>query len=419
VEKIERELEETFPLVLKQAFLDKITILLQQLSWEDQVLRQAYHASAPPDWVLTPVQDANSMLQSMLRDLAQAPRQTTGAFPILTFVEHLAAQAPTLREELRAWVDMVAADLKLDTEDINQLRQQVQDHSSDMGSQSAHLLVQLLPQVTKTPTYRVRAWRALDYNGDEHYDRVEPVDFEEGEERLCTLDDLPLLLEELLIEAQACLWDIDTDLSIAFFVPRELLNATLDHWEVRDAIDNPIRIGTGYAVTVRSHERLSPRYIMRVWKHWKHSWEQFRKLSTHRITDSIPFCDHQKSEHAVLRAHLIREKIACLFLTFAPTISPDNRDAFAAILGVGTPIALWPRQSTMSSIDIQKELAELRSKVTHMSHLPRLVQEKRLEADGASLDHLGHHLALLWEDPYLLPREVFPDAQLRSPNKRK
>lgn len=397
--------------------LNHIETLLQQVFWNSGVLMTAYHTSAPPDWIIPRGQDERAMLQSMLHQLAQAPRQTDGIFPILAFVEYLAAQDPESQNGLRAWVDATGSDLSLTAEDIKHLREQVQYRDSNYSSQVSHLLVQLRPQETDAHTFLVRAWLALDHTGNGNYNDIKPVEFDDSQEFFCTLEGLSTILDTLVSNSHNFIWNTETDLFIYFFVPRELLNHAIEHCEIRDAFDIPIRIGTKYTVVIRSFERLSPRYIIRIWNDWKQSWDRLIKLPE-KTMETIWFCDQEKSEHTSLRARLIRKKIACLVLTFAPTLSPDRRDVFAAILGVGTPVALWPRQCIMEPAHIQEEFKTL-VRLEHMYRLPKLVQDKRSEADGAVQAHFGQHLTLLWEDPYLLPPDVFPESRLQPPDRER
>jgi hypothetical protein len=278
-----------------------------------------------------------------------------------------------VQQDVRDWVDKVGVYLNLSPDDVSHLRGQVKRHAVHRGISTSHLLIQLRPQGTDSTLFLVRAWCAIDYTGDKPYEGIESIDFSEGEERRCTISDLPMLLGDLIDEAYEYLWGTDDDLSIALFVPRALLNHTIDHWEIPDPVNMPMRIGTRYTVSLRSHERLSPRYIKQVWRNWKRSWDQLRAPPSTNGVTPIRFCDPENAEHAALRARLIREEIACLLLTFAPPISPKQPDVFSAILGVGTPVALWPRQCMLTPADMQQELDTL-TQQKPISYLPQAVR---------------------------------------------
>ncbi|MGL6139147.1 MAG: hypothetical protein ACRC2M_17775, partial [Planktothrix sp.] len=115
----------------------------------------------------------------------------------------------------------------------------------------------------------------------------------------------------------------------------------------------------------------------------------------------------------LLRMNL-KEKIG-LKLTCAPP-KTKMEYLFKAILGATTPIAIWTR-CHVDHCDLAAEIDRILT-LNNLSRLCESVQTVRAEADAQrlddpTLDHLGFHLSLLWEDPYRIPPDVM--VQLMPP----
>ncbi|NEQ87398.1 MAG: hypothetical protein F6K26_47485, partial [Moorea sp. SIO2I5] len=92
-----------------------------------------------------------------------------------------------------------------------------------------------------------------------------------------------------------------------------------------------------------------------------------------------------------------------------PSITPYN-DIFGVIEGRAVSVALWLRKNYLKSINYQDEFEQLLK--CKINELPKNVIEKRSEAFSNAKnkkEHIGHHIALLWEDPYLLPTQIIDD----------
>lgn len=70
------------------------------------------------------------------------------------------------------------------------------------------------------------------------------------------------------------------------------------------------------------------------------------------------------------------------------------------------PVTLWLRNNDFQNINCELELDKLL--ICKMNELPEKVKQQRLKAfpEANKQEHIGHHLALLWEDPYLLPPQI-------------
>jgi vWA-MoxR associated protein C-terminal domain len=83
-------------------------------------------------------------------------------------------------------------------------------------------------------------------------------------------------------------------------------------------------------------------------------------------------------------------------------IQTGKGSVFAVILSTATPVALW----------LRCHLPECNQQVDGLlrcciEQLTKTVAEKRREALPKPEDsHIGHHISLLWEDPYRLPPSI-------------
>jgi hypothetical protein len=110
---------------------------------------------------------------------------------------------------------------------------------------------------------------------------------------------------------------------------------------------------------------------------------------------------------------LLRNKLnGKIGLKVTCTHSKDIRkELFQAILHATTPIAIWIR-TDIANLDQVTAI----DKILHFKPLCHLCESVRLtreQADVQTEEHLGHHLALLWENPYRLPPDIM--TELNSP----
>ncbi|NEQ62199.1 MAG: hypothetical protein F6K53_34265 [Moorea sp. SIO4A1] len=94
--------------------------------------------------------------------------------------------------------------------------------------------------------------------------------------------------------------------------------------------------------------------------------------------------------------------IGLKLLKAPPTIGKGS--VFAVILKAAIPVALWLRQNL--SKNCQEQVDGLIN-CCCIHELPEAVKKKRLEDLPMPPDtHIGHHLSLLWEDPYRVPPSI-------------
>ena len=81
-----------------------------------------------------------------------------------------------------------------------------------------------------------------------------------------------------------------------------------------------------------------------------------------------------------------------------------TKELFKAILTATTPIAIWTRYD-IPDFDHVSAIDEILT-FKPLCHLCESVRQTREQADAQTKEHLGFHLAILWEDPYRLTPNV-------------
>ena len=69
-----------------------------------------------------------------------------------------------------------------------------------------------------------------------------------------------------------------------------------------------------------------------------------------------------------------------------------------------TPLAIWTR-TDIPNLDQVTAIDEILT-FQPLCHLCESVRQTREKADAQTGEHLGHHLALLWENPYRLTPDI-------------
>ncbi|MEO1429883.1 MAG: effector-associated domain EAD1-containing protein [Cyanobacteria bacterium J06633_8] len=189
--------------------------------------------------------------------------------------------------------------------------------------------------------------------------------------------------------------------SIEFILPNELLNQPVDNWTIaadEDEHDIPSPIGNEYKVIVRSYKRLK-----KYWNKndWERKWNTFVKCGCSECFVSDDDCNADEGLETQLYYNLLKEHITALKLIKSP--SPEVfPKILAAINKSAIPVALWIREE-LQHLNIRQEIDELLK--CSIMKLPEQVKEKRLQASAAvnRQTHIGNHISLLWENPYILP----------------
>ncbi|MFG6101662.1 trypsin-like peptidase domain-containing protein [Leptothoe sp. EHU-05/26/07-4] len=211
---------------------------------------------------------------------------------------------------------------------------------------------------------------------------------------------LPEIIEAYL--NQAADLDIDTsDLTVEILLPFALMNKPLERLGIPFmGFNEPLSIAGDACpqVLLRSQERVAQ---PRARSPWQKKWEQ---VEAHQATVA-----HTKftEKDRTLKRKLKSEAVLGLKLSSSPDLS--NAGDIALLVLTGTPLAFWVRNNDCTDCDWSTTLdTDLLShplgKVPEeVLNLRRNTSELDDDTEYCKSAELGHHLAVLWENPNHIP----------------
>ena len=220
---------------------------------------------------------------------------------------------------------------------------------------------------------------------------------------LCKFSDIPKKLNKFLKASLRYLRGKQYKLIVEVFLPSDLIGVEVDRWKISDPIIEEISLGTKYPIRLRSLERLNLEYLDSYLSEWSNSWERVKNvLHNEPIQELFEHLEEMETFNWKLLKISLREKIG-LKLTCAPP-KAKTKDLFRAILTAATPIAIWTRYD-IPNFDHVSAIDEILT-FKPLCHLCESVRKTREQADAQTEEHLGFHLALLWENPYRLTPDI-------------
>jgi hypothetical protein len=187
---------------------------------------------------------------------------------------------------------------------------------------------------------------------------------------------------------------------IEFLIPLAMLDDDLESLRVRMA-GREKDIGTTFPVVVRPLERIADPGLRGC---WRDVWDHLIACGDGYDEGAICWIEYAPTDGrfdpACLRAGV------CMALAYARPGRPDQDPVLRAALSMGTPVALWHRTSQERTA----RRAALEQVLGHhgLRELPDVVFGQRIAAQhpSATVDHAGHGLVLLWDDPDRVPPEL-------------
>jgi hypothetical protein len=383
---------------------DLLNIFTSSIEELSKYLKRAYLACCPDDW-LRPIPTSS---EAILKELQIMPLGISAYTKIEHFVAYLYSD-PELPSSfftpLRQWARQNIRELS-EFSRISELLIQATTKIEERCRQTnSYLLVVVKPIVQKLAPknnlviYTVEAWIIADIQTYNYKSGTgcEQLDLSEFDEQHFSIEEIKTVLNKCLDKI-----DIAQDLTIEIFVDLALLNYAADSWQLESDLDlglSPASIGQDYRVVVRSNERLTASYG-RHKAFWQEKWEELQRLANLSTCCGFWLDDGDLGN---LRSQLRSSEIIGLKMTKAPE-KIGKGSIFAVILETAIPVALWLRQN-LPERDCQTEIDQILDCCIH--NLPETVKNKRVEAFREPPDtHIGHHLSLLWEDPYRLPPQI-------------
>jgi vWA-MoxR associated protein C-terminal domain len=365
--------------------LDVLVVILDQINLE--ILQQTYRESLPVDARLSMAQPEDIDRPQMvlnLQNFRQLPK----------FIDRLIEN------------DRIPAETRRVLELLNFPRSSGSNpvKSSNNRVLESYLSIAIRPS-SIADRFFVNGWLIADSSIKDNSQRFYPLDLDESDKGIaCGLDEIPQVLNNLLELGLQQLKGKQHELTIEIFLPMSCLCADVDRWKIDDLYaETPV--GTKYRTIVRSSDRLENRYLNRRWSDWCGNWDRITKAG--HLT---PNCDDFETLDRFTDCNwkrVVNNLSQKLGLKLTCGLESEHKlDLFRAILNAATPIAIWVR-CDLPDLDLAAELDALITD-SHLFGLSAAVMRKRQQADEEERaeQHLGAHLAMLWEDPGRLT----PDA---------
>jgi hypothetical protein len=398
----------------------------------EDIIQQAYQDSLPPDagvWGL-----AGNNISQKIHTLEQFGR-LPDFFDRLIQDESLSSVSrdsaePTLRERLQSISKQLA--LKKSPE-ITKNRASPNSDVDRVKHLKSYLIATLTPDDIDRDRFLLNAWLIIDdrfqdcstfYSQD--LSRFHPL-IDEDEQQQGKLCRLPLInISKSTKSKTSKLPQIDTefdcllkkalkilrgkryDLTIEIFLPSSLMYMDVGRWKIADAITNDVTLGIKYPVRLRSLERLDPDYLDAYHSNWQKCWDNVRVvLENEPIQDIFEHLEDLESFNWKLLKIKLKEKIGLKVTCTHP--KSMSTDLFKAILQATTPMAIWIRND-IPDLDRVTAIDKILT-FRPLAHLCESVRQTRELADAQEADHIGLHLAVLWENPYRLTPDVMVELK--------
>ncbi len=377
-------------------FKDTSQELLRDLDFSgisSESIERAYEDSLPPyadDWGL-PGNNINQKLRS-LKQFERLPE----------FFDHL-VRSENLTPEVRDRFQEIAKQLSAKKPPETTKNKSSPNSDGDRAIHKSYLIATLTPD--DRDRFLLRAWLITDDSEQDISKRFDPLldpnDKLPG--KICNLAQVPIELNRFLKKALKQLRGRRYELTIEIFLPIDLMYMEIDRWKITDPIADEITLGIKYPIRLRSLERLGLDYLDTYLSQWYQAWDNVRVVlqddSIHTEFEHLQIIENFNWE--ILRNNL-KDKIGLKVTCTHPRSM--RKDLFRAILQATTPVAIWIRQD-FPHLDRVRAIDEILA-LQPLCHLCESVRQTRATADAQAEEHLGLHLALLWENPYRLTPDV-------------
>jgi len=196
------------------------------------------------------------------------------------------------------------------------------------------------------------------------------------------------------------------ELQIELFLPNDLLGQYIEKdWTFQKrSSSGSVPICCEYSVHLRCGDRLEE---LDLWDRWEDRWLQLQEKIKAKTKSKSVFLPGniipKKPSMGDFRYHISQDHTIAVQL---PETLPDDFPFLDLLIEYSVPAALWMRQDLAI---VPYQVSEINTLLEcELGDLTRKLCDKRKETYQDCYNennHIGYHLALLWDNPFLLPPE--------------
>lgn len=326
--------------------------------------------------------------------------------PIFTFVDYVAHRAEhRLNLALHRWMDDTAPRLGFaGDEALRDLCRATVDRLP--ATRRYYFVAKIVPDDVTPDRYFLTTWR-------QHADDPEEPTYEA--EQSAPLSEVVRMVSGLVSKLPSEVGGLVEDLFIELVLPRSLITQAVDQWMIGEEF--PLEIGMVHPVVLRSLERLQRAEFH---GRWAVKWQWLKEHDAASGCNSIEVIESHGSDHArALRGKLLAGEPPVVVVMRAPLPASTqlSSDGFGAGLYGGAPVMIWCRSESF----VDEFHAEVLSLVDSdgVLRLPQNIRQLRLKTlQSSDSDHLGRHIALVFEDFDRIPEQFLARTRFIAPQRR-
>ena len=273
----------------------------------------------------------------------------------------------------------------------------IQTESATSKDLSSHLLILLQSDGS---LYSPTAWLVVHYdrnsNTNPPSDMIHKLNLSNHIDSIKT-NKIASLVESCIEEAVSRSLSLH-NLKIEFFLPLDLTHEPFESLKLSDGRSS-LTMGLEYKVVLRDSGRCEPGY--RKHGEWKSMWNYLQDNQEYRAYDTLI----SEVEDSDMMSSLLNDQ-GVLGLKMSSSPPKYRRNSKNHILAVfsrtGCPIAIWLRKELENVVGEALNDFLLDSYAWSLPDDVKKLRNKAIRC-GNSNPHIGSHVVLLWENPYLLP----------------
>jgi vWA-MoxR associated protein C-terminal domain/Effector-associated domain 1 len=235
---------------------------------------------------------------------------------------------------------------------------------------------------------------------------------------LTTTKKLPQIVEQFiqriigneLVRPENMLGCAYHELTIELFLPIRYLCEPIDRWEIKDAFDNSVSLGSKYRLVVRSYDRvIKPQLrndFAKAW-YWRKEWLAQNPEPT-ALDDRICHLTEIDCIRMGTFRETLKEKIGIKITCPLPESETEMLKFLQAMLESGVSMGTWTRSREQLTSNSEVEVNQCWSSdliLNHGEFLERVrsLRESAFDEQESPEQHWGGHLTVLWDDLDRMP----------------